>query len=73
VGPGYQNYNGTPNTALVTLTATVGGTVSWEANTSLAVKGDVLVAEVSAAVGQKLSTSLTATIQNQIQVQVPPV
>ncbi len=68
LGPGYQNYNGTSSTATVTLTATVGGTVSWSASTSLAVKGSVLVVEAEGTLGLNLSTSLTASVTNSIRV-----
>lgn len=72
LGPGYQNYNGTPNNANITLTSTVGGTVSWAASTSLSVKGSVLVAEAEAAFGLNLSTSLTAAVTNRIAVTARP-
>lgn len=72
LGPGYQNYNGTPSNATMTLTSTVGGTVTWSASTSLSVKGSVLVAEAEATIGTSLSTSLTAAVTNSIMAIARP-
>ncbi|MEU7175248.1 MULTISPECIES: DUF6426 family protein [Micromonospora] len=72
VGPGYQNYNGTNSTATVKLTATVAGTVSYSLSSTASVKVDVIVAGVEGSLGVNVSTSLTASVTNEISLTARP-
>ncbi|MFI9640546.1 hypothetical protein ACIG87_10830 [Micromonospora sp. NPDC051925] len=72
VGPGYQNYNGTNSTATVKLTATVAGTVSYSLSSTANVKVDVIVAGVEGSLGVNVTTSLTASVVNEISVSARP-
>lgn len=71
LGPTYGDYNGTGGTATVTLTATVGGTVSvgWSGGVSL--DANVIVAGVRGSINGSVQVSLTAYVTNSISFGVP--
>ena len=72
VGPTYRDYNGTGNNETDTFTATTSGTISLSVSAEVSVNANVIIGSVQAKTGLSVTTSITATVGNQVQMTVPP-